>query len=125
MCILDIPPVNPALVTSSDNCTSSITLSHLNDVVSGVVCLNRFNVIRTYVGSDDCGNSSSCTQVITVFDNTPPALTCPANTTVECASLVPIPTRPLSRQQIIALEEVQCLLSAMVFQIRLVATDLI
>src|SRR4030095_13034779 len=94
-CISLIPPVNPALVTSSDNCSSSITLIHVNDVVSGVLCPNRFNVVRTYQGTDDCGNSSTCTQTITVFDNTPPTLTCPSNVTVQCASQVSAPNPAL------------------------------
>lgn len=36
-------------------------------------------------------NLAACTQVITVFDNVPPTITCPAAVTVKCASQVPAP----------------------------------
>ncbi len=44
--------------------------------------LNRFTVTRTYLATDACGNSATCTQIITVFDNTAPVITCPPNITV-------------------------------------------
>src|SRR5690606_27763754 len=33
---------------------------------------------------DDCGNSSTCTQTLTVADNTAPSVTCPDDITVDC-----------------------------------------
>jgi hypothetical protein len=76
-------------VTSSDNCGGAATVTHVSDVISNQTCTNRFDLIRTYRATDECGNSASCTQTITVFDNTAPTLTCPANVTVQCASLIP------------------------------------
>ncbi|MEO5907448.1 MAG: hypothetical protein ABIQ11_12025, partial [Saprospiraceae bacterium] len=48
-------------------------------------------ITRTWRATDDCGNSSSCTQVITVDDSTPPVITCPQGVSVSCASQVPAP----------------------------------
>ncbi|MEO6130992.1 MAG: ice-binding family protein, partial [Saprospiraceae bacterium] len=86
-----VPPANIGLVTASDNCNGAATVSFLGDVISGQTCVNRYTIARTYRAIDECGNSASCTQTITVFDNTPPSIVCPANTTVQCASLVPGP----------------------------------
>ena len=47
-------------------------------------------VTRTYCIADSCGNVSSCAQVFTVDDNTPPSITCPAGTTVECFGDLPL-----------------------------------
>src|SRR5207247_1341770 len=41
-------------------------------------------VARTWNAIDQCGNSNSCVQTITVRDTTPPTITCPANLTLEC-----------------------------------------
>ena len=47
----------------------------VSDAISNQTCVNRFIVTRTYRATDACGNSSTCTQVITVFDNTAPVIT--------------------------------------------------
>jgi hypothetical protein len=35
-------------------------------------------------GTDDCGNTSTCSATISVQDITAPSITCPANTTIAC-----------------------------------------
>ncbi len=87
-CASLVPPVNTALVTSSDNC-SAPTVTHVSDVTVNQLCTNRYTLIRTYRATDVCGNSATCNQTITVFDDTAPGVTCPANVTVQCANLVP------------------------------------
>src|SRR4030095_16711456 len=86
-----VPTPNIALVLATDNCLGIATVSHVGDVISNQTCTNRFNITRTYRAIDQCGNSATCTQTITVFDNTPPFISCPQNVTVQCASLVPAP----------------------------------
>ncbi len=39
-------------------------------------CPNRFILTRTYRVTDDCGNSATCAQIITVNDITPPTAIC-------------------------------------------------
>ncbi len=88
-CAANIPTANVASVITSDNCggTASVTVSA--DVTSNFICINRYTVSRTYLATDACGNTSTCTQLITVNDNTPPSITCPANVTVSCAANIP------------------------------------
>jgi len=93
-CAALVPPANTASVTASDNCGVAV-VGFIGDQISGQTCVNRFNVSRTYLAVDQCGNSASCVQTITVFDNTPPSIQCPANITVQCASLVPAPNTAL------------------------------
>ncbi len=90
-CASDIPAPNIQLVTSTDNCNGAATITFVNDVISNQTCANKFTVTRTYKATDVCGNSSTCTQLIIVNDNTAPLLTCPPGVTVQCASQVPAP----------------------------------
>jgi hypothetical protein len=90
-CASQVPAPNTSGIVSSDNCGGTATVSFVGDAISGQTCINRFNVTRTYRATDECGNSMTCTQIITVFDNTAPSITCPLNVTVQCASQVPVP----------------------------------
>lgn len=84
-CAEQVPAPNPALVTGSDNCGGAITPSFFSNTISNQTCANRFTITRQYRASDLCGNTSSCTQIITVNDQTPPVFTSvPPNVTVDC-----------------------------------------
>ncbi|MDG0974263.1 MAG: HYR domain-containing protein [Crocinitomicaceae bacterium] len=74
-CIEDVPAADPnALTGVSDNCTANPTVAHVGDVSSGTTCPEV--ITRTYSITDDCGNSTTVTQTITVNDNTDPVITC-------------------------------------------------
>ena len=91
-CAAQVPPPDTNLVIVSDGCTGgSITRAFVSDVISGQTCANRYTLTRTYRATDICGNVSTCTQIITVNDQTPPTLTCPGPLTVSCSSDVPPP----------------------------------
>ncbi len=91
-CASAVPAPNINAVTGvSDNCAGVVTVTHQGDVISGQTCANRFTITRTYRATDVCGNFAECTQIITVNDQTPPVLTCPAPVTVSCAAAVPAP----------------------------------
>src|SRR5690606_40472449 len=49
-------------------------------------CANSYVLTRTWTATDECGNSTSHTQTITVADTIAPDITLPASTTmtVEC-----------------------------------------
>lgn len=73
--------------SASDNCPETITfipvsdvvITHVGDVISAQTCANRYTITRTYLATDICGNTNSCTQTITVNDQTAPDITtCPA-----------------------------------------------
>ncbi|MEQ1745939.1 MAG: Calx-beta domain-containing protein [Saprospiraceae bacterium] len=86
-CSSNVPPVNLADVTATDNCPG-VTKSHVGDATSNMTCANRKTVTRTYRATDASGNSTTCVQVITVFDNVIPVFTSvPTNVTVQCNSI--------------------------------------
>jgi len=73
-CAALVPAVNIATVTANDNCGSP-TVTHVGDVITNQTCANRFTLTRTYRATDASGNSATCSQVITVNDDTPPQIT--------------------------------------------------
>ena len=86
-CTVDITPANtngPAIAT--DNCDGavSVTSSDVSTQTSDGSCTDYSYVItRTWVATDECGNSMSCEQTITVEDTTAPTITtCPADITL-------------------------------------------
>ncbi len=81
-CASAVPVPNISLVTATDNCAGTVTITFVGDVISGQTCANRYLITRTYRATDVCGNSSTCMQIITVNDQTAPILTCPANINV-------------------------------------------
>src|SRR4029450_4867582 len=91
----DVPAPNTTLVSATDTCAGTVTVTHVSDVMSLSNCPNQFTLTRTYQASDVCGNSATCTQTITVNDTTPPTITCPASTNVTCAADVPAPNTSL------------------------------
>jgi hypothetical protein len=67
--------------SATDNCPGVGAVTR-----SGVPAGNVFplgNTTVTYSATDAHGNTGSATQVVTVVDNTPPQITCPANITIE------------------------------------------
>jgi len=76
-------PATPTFTTAtvSDACDPSPTLTWEDRTDAGS-CAGRYTVTRTWTAVDACGNRSTASQVITVRDVTPPALTLPADLTV-------------------------------------------
>ncbi len=74
---------------STDVCDPNPTLTFTDAAAPGS-CAQAQVITRTWTATDACGNSSSCDQVITLTDMTPPVVSCPADVTVECNS----PTDP-------------------------------
>ncbi|MBK8624304.1 MAG: HYR domain-containing protein [Saprospiraceae bacterium] len=83
-------PVNVGQPTATDNCTpdADITYSHNSpyssdpDDASGDYPLGT--TIVCWTATDLSDNSASCCMEVTVFDNTPPEITCPDTLTVQC-----------------------------------------
>lgn len=80
-CLSQVPP--PPNVTATDNCNGTVPVT-FNETQSnpGSSCNNT--ITRTWTATDACGNTTSCTQVITVNDTTAPVIICPANALVSC-----------------------------------------
>ncbi|MBK8564653.1 MAG: gliding motility-associated C-terminal domain-containing protein [Saprospiraceae bacterium] len=84
-------PAAPA-VTATDFCDANVSVS-FNESFGGNTGTGCYTITRTWSASDDCGNGVSATQLITIFDNTPPALVgVPANLTLDCSAAVPAAT---------------------------------
>src|SRR5690606_6517715 len=94
-CASGVPAPNTALVTVVDDNCGDVVVSHLSDNTTDFVCDNNFRIIRTYVATDGCGNSTACVQQIVVLDAQAPTITCPAPITVSCASEIPAPNAAL------------------------------
>ena len=89
-CSADIPPADINDVTATDNCPGVVTVTHVSDVPNGQSC--PLTIIRTYRATDACGNSATCTQTITVDDQTAPTPPSPpSDANVQCAENVPTP----------------------------------
>lgn len=83
-CPADTTVANTQMATATDACNTPIIT--YSDVVTQGSCPNTFSVVRTWVATDPCGNSSSCDQLIDVVDVTAPTITCPADTILPCGA---------------------------------------
>src|SRR6185436_9411620 len=71
--------------TASDACDQTVDVTIVSTTASGTCPVVN---TRTWLATDDCGNTSTCSATITVRDITAPAITCPANTTIDCPAVV-------------------------------------
>lgn len=75
--------------TAIDNCTLDPILDNHDSVTIGDPC--DIIIQRLWTATDDCGNTTSCTQTIHLVDNTPPVLvSCPPDVTVQGMVLPPL-----------------------------------
>jgi hypothetical protein len=70
-CEKDIPAAPSQ--TATDNCNGKPTIS-FTEVKSNIQCANRFTLTRTWIATDECGNTSSRTQTINVNDTKGPSI---------------------------------------------------
>ncbi len=81
------PSVDP-LITGFANASDACSFADLTyvDVLDGPNpgdCPNLWTLTRTWTATDDCGNSVSCDQVITLTDFTEPEIDCPSDVNME------------------------------------------
>ncbi|MFN5620140.1 MAG: hypothetical protein ACK478_02455, partial [Flavobacteriales bacterium] len=69
-CSQELPTVD--VVIATDNCTSTPIVAIASDVNVPGNCANSYTVERTYVATDDCGNSAAFVQYIYVQDQLDP-----------------------------------------------------
>ncbi len=70
--------------TGSDTCGDLTSIEWRDSSVPG--CGGSETITRTWTTTDECNNSNSCEQIITVLDTTGPEITCPADVRVECTA---------------------------------------
>ena len=86
-CITNVPSASAADITDeADNCTANPSVVYNGETTSGTCPLT---ITRTWDVSDDCGNTITVTQIITVDDNINPTANAPANATFDCITNVP------------------------------------
>jgi hypothetical protein len=69
------------VATGQDSC-GQVTIHYADSVTNQ--CTGTKVVLRTWTATDECGNSSSCVQTITVKDTAKPVLTLPPNRVLQC-----------------------------------------
>ena len=80
--------VTSAQPVATDNCDDDVTVEMIEDTTTGA-CAGSFILHRTWIATDDCGNSTSVSQNITVEDNTPPVLSgVPGDVIASCDDVV-------------------------------------
>ena len=75
----------------SDNCDDNVNVTVSENIIGGGC---QFTIVRTWIASDDCGNTTVVSQSIVVEDTAPPVFVeDPADITVDCQELenVPLP----------------------------------
>ncbi|MEX0329778.1 MAG: hypothetical protein AB3N64_00005, partial [Puniceicoccaceae bacterium] len=78
---------DPASPTATDNCDDDVEISY-SEVRTDGNCPENYTLTRTWTATDNCGNTDTCTQVITVQDTTAPVLSgVPGDTTVQCDNI--------------------------------------
>ena len=68
--------------TAMDNC-DGVLAPTIFSTATNATCGHAYVATRVWQATDTCGNSTLCTQVVTVVDITPPAITCGTNETYE------------------------------------------
>ncbi|WP_179006689.1 gliding motility-associated C-terminal domain-containing protein [Winogradskyella forsetii] len=67
----------------ADNCATNLE-AIFTDAVADGDCPSASIITRTWSLTDDCDNTTTLVQTITVQDTTPPTFSVPANITIEC-----------------------------------------
>jgi hypothetical protein len=81
-------PASFGPATATDLCDATPTINFSDVFTTGGICLQNYSVTRTWVATDDCGNSATCSRTISVGDHTAPVITCPTVVTpIECPIL--------------------------------------
>ncbi|MFM7400398.1 MAG: HYR domain-containing protein, partial [Bacteroidota bacterium] len=76
------------VTNESDNCSSGLNATFTDVTTQGGGQGIRYTISRTWRLTDNCGNAAAPqVQVISVADNEPPVLTCPANISVAGATI--------------------------------------
>ncbi len=76
-CLEFVPAPDPTSIVATDNCNGDVLVEFVIDSTNVVGCNGL--VWHVYRLTDECGNDTLVTQIITVMDDIPPTLNCPDN----------------------------------------------
>ena len=77
------------LATAMDACDASVSIT-FSEITTQGICVQEYSVTRTWLATDDCGNTSTCSSTIVVGGSTGLLITCPPAVSVQCADQVPV-----------------------------------
>ena len=98
-CPIIISPINCGsipdfgIATAIDGCDASVTIT-FTDATSQGSCAGTYSVTRTWIASDVCGNSTTCSSTIVVQDLTPPTISCTSQVSPIACPALPVFTAP-------------------------------
>ena len=76
------------MLTATDNCDATVAITYNGETRTNGACPDSYTLTRQWTAADNCGNTKTATQRITVQDTQKPAFTnVPANVTVQCSSI--------------------------------------
>ena len=84
-----VPSWGPGDITATDNC-SGVTIDTSSTITPGV-CSGSYTITRVWTVTDNCGNSDSEEQVITVVDNVNPQVQPLTGGNFDCVASIPAP----------------------------------
>ncbi|MCD8413093.1 VWA domain-containing protein, partial [Tenacibaculum finnmarkense] len=81
-CVFDVSVAKTGVVSDeADNCSTGLKAT-FTDVEKAGTCEGTKTITRTWILTDDCGNSTQKDQIITVEDNIKPTFTAPNDITI-------------------------------------------
>jgi hypothetical protein len=90
-----VPPSSVAPI-ATDNCDASVTVTLLETRVNGT-CPDTYTITRRWTAMDDCGNTRTASQRITVRDTQKPVfISVPGNITIQCSDPIPAMVLPVA-----------------------------
>jgi hypothetical protein len=89
------------VTNEADNCTPSLDAVP-SDVTLAGACQGQTIINRTWTLTDECGNLTTHTQVITAVDVTPPVLGALTPVELECSSNIPPPATTITQYLLLA-----------------------
>ncbi len=76
--------------TATDNCDATVTITYNGQTRTNGACPNAYSLTRRWTAADNCGNTRTISQRITVVDNGKPVFTAfPQNLSITCAESLP------------------------------------
>ena len=93
-CFANLPAPDPTVVTDeADNSGIAPIVAFVSDVSNGLSCPET--ITRTYSVTDDCGNTITVTQTITIIPSATPIVPANATSIVECIANAIQPAAPV------------------------------
>ena len=84
-------PVIYGMATATDNCDEVVDITFSDSIIPSD-CPQEYVIVRTWYGTDNCGNVGSDTNTYTIYDNEAPVLVnCPDDLELDCEDEIPAP----------------------------------